>query len=55
VSPSPLGRFFTKLVLTMETTVGFSFSATSAMGGSPSAPLPATTTGISSWAWATQW
>ena len=38
----------------MDTTVGFSFSATSAMGGSASAPLPATITGISSGAWATQ-
>ena len=37
-SSSPRERLFTKLVLTMDTTVGFSFSATSAMGGRPPRP-----------------
>ena len=45
--------FFTKLVLVMATTVGFSLSATSAMGGIRSRPLASTTTGLSSWALAT--
>ncbi len=45
----------TKLVLVMETTVGLSFSATSATGGRRSAPFASTTTGPSSWALATQW
>ena len=46
--------FFTKLVLVMATTVGFSFSATSAMGGRRSIPLASTITGFSSCAWACQ-